>query len=410
MNLSDMATHICEQVGMNDTDDTSAAKMFLKRRLEMIWNTQLWRASIIEATMNIVSGVCDAANTIWIPTRGTMLLPKEFNSVMAVRQSGHAMNVSTLESFFRTDFDAVSQTGDPTLFQVLRPLAWEFNAQTDISASLETGISTNVRYTTDGISMTTATLTNGVTASDVLQIMNARLSAASSVASLFQSLASGTVQDTNTLIVTGAGQTDLNGTYTKTNDSLWTQTGGAGYTIRLLGSAWNFYAAFDIITIYYTTSATLFPTGPWTSGIGAAPVPTVAYGTTTGSVATTFATIAAGDFALPVRQRIRLTVIPNTDISLRIIGKTHCPELGDYDSVPINDAEPCLMAFARGDMLMRQRQHGKAKLAQQEGSALMAKLASSEAFQQASNHRIIPDSGFGEPTFNHPSHSMPFGY
>ena len=99
--------------------------------------------------------------------------------------------------------------------------------------------------------------------------------------------------------------------------------------------------------------------------------------------------------AFQTRQRIRLTSIPTLATTLRVLGKTACPVLGDYDDMPINNVEPCLLAFARGDMLLRQRQHGKAQIAQQEGAALLAQLQRSEAYQQAQNFRIMPDNGFG---------------
>jgi hypothetical protein len=97
----------------------------------------------------------------------------------------------------------------------------------------------------------------------------------------------------------------------------------------------------------------------------------------------------------PVHQRIRLTEAPQVSINLRVLGKGKCPILGPYDSAPITNAEPALMAFARGDLLLRQRQFGKAALAQQEGAALLKELVESEAFQQAGEFRIQPDAGFG---------------
>ena len=100
--------------------------------------------------------------------------------------------------------------------------------------------------------------------------------------------------------------------------------------------------------------------------------------------------------AFPIRQRVRLTALPTQAATLRVLGKTACPVLGDYDVFPINNVESCLIAFVRGDMLLRQRQHGKAQLAQQEGATLLAQLARSEAFQQASSFRIVPDNGFGD--------------
>src|SRR5579872_5757292 len=101
MTLTDLANHICEQCGMNDSDDVAAAQMFLQRRLEMIWNSQLWRCSLIEATLTInPDGSTTLADAVWIPARGTLLLPAAFESVIAVRADNHAINVASLESYF----------------------------------------------------------------------------------------------------------------------------------------------------------------------------------------------------------------------------------------------------------------------------------------------------------------------
>jgi hypothetical protein len=97
----------------------------------------------------------------------------------------------------------------------------------------------------------------------------------------------------------------------------------------------------------------------------------------------------------PMHQRIRLTEAPQVSVNLRVLGKGKCPILGAYDTAPITNVEPALMAFARGDLLLRQRQFGKASLAQQEGTALLKELTENEAFQQAGEFRIQPDAGFG---------------
>jgi hypothetical protein len=106
-------------------------------------------------------------------------------------------------------------------------------------------------------------------------------------------------------------------------------------------------------------------------------------------------TIMASCSLPPIHQRIRLTEAPTVSTNLRILGKGKCPILGPYDTPPITNVEPALMAFARGDLLLRQRQFGKAALAQQEGATLPKELVENEAFQQAGEFRIEPEAGFG---------------
>ena len=397
MNLSDLATHVCQLVGMFDTDDIAAAKMFLQRRLEMIWNTQLWRASLLEATMTIsTDGTVDLADTVWIPSRGTLLLPPEFDFVMAVRQSGHAMNVASLESYYRTDADFLSMTGDSTQFQVLSPLVWEFDDTNSILVLAEASDAAKVgalRYNTNGVSKTELSQAFGLSGMEVTvrQIFSLTKAATDSAVSVQQAL-------TNKLTVTSGGSGAWGGNYTQASNGNYVNDDDALWIISWSGTRWEMNEPGGDLNYYCSTL-----TGAWLPGIGDAPVPAVVY------QREEIISIEASKTSARPRQRIRLTSIPATEVGLRVLGKCECPTLGDYDVLPINNAELCLMAFARADMLMRQRQHGKSQLAQSEGAALLKQLADSEAFQQANNHRVIPDSGYGEASFSHyPGHSQPF--
>jgi hypothetical protein len=175
---------------------------------------------------------------------------------------------------------------------------------------------------------------------------------------------------------------------------------GAVYTLTI-GNAGELYylsgfTPAGVMTVggsFTAMAATYYLIGPQTNS-PAGPYPTLVV-TATLRTALTLFTLAATDTVSVPRQRVRLTAIPQLATTLRVLGKTTCPALGDYDEMPINSVESALIAFGRGDMLLRQRQHGKAQLAQQEGAMLLAQLARSEVFQQASSHRIVPDGGFG---------------
>lgn len=408
MNLSELAAHVCQLVGMNDTDDTAAAKMFLQRRLEMIWNTQLWRAAMLEATMTLgTDGTVDLADTLWLPSRGTLVLPPDMGSVLAVRLTGHTMNVATLESYYRTDADFLNMTGDPTQFQVLRPVVWEFENATKVQASGET---VSIAYSENGVTKKTASIAANAFLDDVLAIYSGTCSGGTG--------AIAPMEDTTTKVtVIDAGTSALNGVYEFTTNNgsglgirIWTNVSEPQYVLQSLdGLTW--YLTVNSQTHYTATQSIASDSPPLTGwgvngNLGAEPAPSLVQGAATSYDGLTF----DGSTSLRLRQRVRLTSIPTTEISVRVLGKMECPVLGDYDEPPLNNVEPCLLAFARGDMLMRQRQHGKAQLAQQEGAALLKQLADSEAYQQANSHRICPDGGYGEPSFNSPSHGSPFGY
>lgn len=416
MTLTDLASHICAQCGMNDTDDVSAAKMFLQRRLEMIWNSQLWRCSLIEATMTInPDGTCSLSNTVWIPQRATLLLPPEFESVLAVRQDGHKMTVASLESYYRTDIDWLNMTGDAFEFQILRPAVWEFASNTDVCVFTEGNPKnpTKLVTTQDGVSTSAfSVMPSGGVGTPMAQLL--RIDSASRQDSDYSENAQ--------FVVVGAdlGQTiDVENSGPGSAPELFfnqiPQQIAVGSLLRVKG----FYKEDSITPITWTGIVSSFDKGTGVVNIQRLNLPSdtsdnAAYGIM-GSITEVYLcswsyafTLNVGNNAAQNRQRIRLTVQPNLSVNLRVLGKTTCPILGDYDAVPINNAETCLMAFARGDMLLRARQNGKAQIAQQEGATLLQALARSEAFQQASNFKIQPEGGFGDDsTFMYPNSMHP---
>lgn len=450
MNLTDLANHICEQCGMKDTGDVSAAKMFLQRRLEMIWGTQIWRSSLIEGVMTVSpDGSCTLANTIWVPSRGTLLLPPEFNTVLAVRTSGHALNVASLESYYRKHDNPLDMSGDPTEFQLLKPIAWEFANNNNIIFCAEDATTTvKVSTTADSVTQIANTLTGLVNLStftiplptkgvvnSVQIIRNASADKAFNLYALNE--ASATLWPQATIQITIPASAVLCGwnvsptlkffivectnpdgstnrlyeatnmdSYAESNDQWDPWDGRSDIVLTLPIGCTN-----PVISLYNLVGEVIASAGGINSNTATIPagVSSILFNCTNNvfSFITTFGyslILSSTDGSCPTRQRIRLTSLPSIATTLRVLGKTNCPVLGDYDTMPINGVEPCLMAFARGDMLLRQRQHGKASMAQNEGTALLAQLARSEAFQQASHHRIVPDNGFGGDDCHGKSH------
>ena len=400
MNLTEMAAHVCEQVGMNDTDDTAAAMMFLRRRLEMIWNSQLWRVSLVEAVTTLATdGSSTLANVLWCPARGTVTLPTEFETLLAVRTDGHALNVASLEAYYRTDTNYLDMSGDPTEFQLLRDAVWEFNAATPVAAAVTSG-TIAVDYSTDNVSTIQATMSNSSQISPLIIFKATR--STDDPASLQP------IIGTTTWTAYNAGSPDANGIYTFISNNYlgvgirqWNAPNG--WTLQSFdGMSWALADAGSMLR--YTATGTTLNTPPnsgWVASFsgGAAPAPSAYMGTATSYPGLTFS-----DRTLQARKRFRLSATPTVAVTLRMLGKTRCPDVNDYDNLPITHAEPCVMAFARGDMLMRQRQHGKAQMAQQEGSTLIKQLAVLEAHEQAANHRIQPAEGFGGDTLHYCPH------
>ena len=390
MTLTDLANHICEQCGMKEAEDTSAAKMFLQRRIEMIWNQSLWRCSLVEATMTLnTDGTSTLADTVWIPSRGTLLLPTVMDSVLAVRQDSHSMNVASLESYYRRDDDALAAQGDPTEFQVLSPAVLENSLDIPIFINLDTA---NTSEVITSITLGDSTGTNIIRKSVSVSTTPNYLGTYKNVFSLSKPVITG-----NVLLQTGGVQ--ILNSYSQQIDFQMTDSDGGFYDYFLNPGEYS-PLVYKTITSFGVAGGTQqvcnvnFALITLTDVIPGFPsIPTF---TITQPNQSIIYTMEGALKTATKHPRIRLTSIPTAAVNLRVLGKSACPVLGDYDEAPINNAELCLMAFARGDMLMRQRQHGKAQLAQQEGAVLLKQLQDSESYQTANRHQIIPDGGFGD--------------
>lgn len=478
MTLTDLANHICTQCGMADSDDVSAAQMFLQRRLEMIWNSALWRDSLLEATLTInPDDTTTLADSYWISERSVLLLPAAIEKVIAARLNTNTLEAASLESYYRTDTDWLDYQGTPCEFQILKPVVMEWAAAQVLSAldtnaadgTANPAVVCNFSYSPDGVTITSGqcgpngqvgtalqlfSFNKPATQGDVLLQLNTPVSV-SGLTYTGSPQASATVNVTagqtysNTPGTNEAGVLLVNGTQTVTlaagaaatiiaqgnqlifkypnlipAGAVYGQGGqyqlnglsaGAPYVLRWGANEANVNPPDGLFTVNpgagqvtnfpptsNQQSYALFNSVNSQSGIPVTAEWYVAGGgalTATITNIATFATVMASCNNAAVHQRIRLTEAPQVAINLRVLGKGKCPILGPYDTVPITNAEPALMAFARGDLLLRQRQFGKAALAQQEGAALLKELVENEAFQQAGEFRIQPDGGFGSDNF-----------
>jgi hypothetical protein len=476
MTLTDLANHICTQCGMNDTDDVAAAQMFLQRRLEMIWNSALWRDSLLEATLTLnPNDTTTLADSYWISERSVLLLPSAIEKVIAARLNTNALEAASLESYYRTDTDWLDYQGSPYEFQVLKPVVMEWataqNVNVADSNAADTGanppISCNFSYSPDGVTINNGARAVNAAIGSALQLFsfskpatqgNVLLQLTTPV-SVAGDTYTGTPQPSATVNVT-AGQiytitpgANENGVLLVNGTQTLTLATGVAVTVTAQGATLVFQYPASLIPAnaqygaggsYAVASAVETYTVIWGANETAVGVPDQGEVNSTGAgtasvincpaplgftfvgtanqpvtamlfvgtfaalgspltaainLLTTFATVTASSNGAAMHQRIRLTEAPQVAINLRVLGKGKCPILGPYDTAPITNAEPALMAFARGDLLLRQRQFGKAALAQQEGAALLKELMENEAFQQAGEFRIQPDGGFGSDNF-----------
>lgn len=417
MTLTDLASHICTQCGMTDSDDVAAAQMFLQRRLEMIWNSALWRDSLLEATLTLnPNDTTTLADSYWISERSVLLLPAAIEKVIAARLNTNALEAASLESYYRTDTDWLDYQGTPYEFQILKPVVMEWAAAQMLSAldanaadiGANPALSFNYSLSPDGVTITNGTLSPSPGAAamgSALQLLSFSKPSTTGNVSLNVVTAGADLVPNGTVFpqYNGAGAlyVQVNGFTVGQQYQFTPGTYSDGSSILTKGAELNNPTPGDTVSGIFTATQTSYyicapaqPSNPPSPDSGAAVTDVIAPVTLAA-----FATVAAAGNNAPMHQRIRLTEAPAVAINLRVLGKGKCPVLGPYDTVPITNAEPSLMAFARGDLLLRQRQFGKAALAQQEGAALLKELVETEAFQQAGEFRIQPDAGFGGDQF-----------
>lgn len=414
MNLADLTSYICTKGQMVGTADIAAAKKFISKRYELIYNSYLWKDSL--AMVNVSVDPTNADNA-----EGIVFLPEDIERVVAVRTDDRSVRIHGIEDYYRVDFDRFNQTGTPYEFSLISPIwfVWRGYGGLKITstAASDDGKIVRVKWFDKAGRAYTQDLTINSTNPPTLL---------------------SSIVDTYGIFVSGAGTTEDNGAYAKMATPI---TGGLPRTTAyqqvsdpdryvfssetlndppVTGLGWIFgnYSDTPVQTDYYTNGAL---TDAYSLLDGAAPAPAiniankqtivvermfcpVLSGALTVSPiyddGATAYTIPAGSTQSPTYQRLRLFSIPNLAITLRVLGKRKLAPLNfDQEEPLIKNLDNCLMAFALGDLWARRRQMGKANMCYQEGAMLLQELAKLETIQAANNSRFIPDGGMGDPFF-----------
>src|SRR4051812_3260424 len=109
MTLAEMATYVCTKVRETDTAAIAACKLFLKQRLEVIYNAQLWRESVGMVEVDVDPTATDNAGLN--AAIGFVTMPSVVGTILAVRSSANEISPESPETFFRMDYDVFDQTG-----------------------------------------------------------------------------------------------------------------------------------------------------------------------------------------------------------------------------------------------------------------------------------------------------------
>lgn len=390
MTLKQLADFVCLKVNQQESEDKAACMGFLQRRLEMIWNDQLWKDSIVEYSVAIDPEAAYTPTSVYLPTKGVLLLPTEISRVLAVRTTERALRVARHEVYYRQDPDTFNATGVPLDFVLLSACVWEFDSNTHVSLfrsnEADNGsVSLDLLDTNNGTDIARTSVT--LTASETIVGEVERIDA------IIKATTSGTVSVRQRAGVTIRNDTDAVAYFT--TGSFWSKiTLAAGETGAFATPPTRLFAtALDGAAIL----AILAPTGDDTTIEGSVVWDGSAF-TYTKRCEDSIVTMAATDTTAALRQRIRMLETPEDATTVRVLGKRKCPRFSDdNDQPPVRGMDNLLIAMAQGDMLERERQYGKANLKFQEGVALLEQFKAAETIQQAHNQRIIPDSGFGDP-------------
>lgn len=402
MRLDEMADFICDKVNLTEDEDKTSAKGFLARRYEAIWNDQLWKDSLVDFTQTLASTGYTPAAT-WLPTKQVLLCPEIIDRVIGIRTGDRRLNVQSQEFYYRSDFDAFNQTGSVVEYFKMKPCVWEFDTAQDIFLERSSASDSKLIVTLDAVlGSVTSRLKPALTSSPDELGSYERIDSFSKKSSdgSVRIKAAGSCVVTNntgftTLFDMGPIADTLKG------------SGTAGLVSLADGESHTFtQAQLNTYLLAYANNTSVHPGGSF--ALGTDFNGTVVVGVGDAFVATdvgTAVTLAAEDTNAPRRVRVRLVGVPDNGTVVRVLGKAKCPGLADDSDEPvIQGIENCLLAFAQGDMLQKERQYNKANLCYTEAVALLERLKAIEVVQEANNKRFIPDDGYGNPydLWSHP--------
>jgi hypothetical protein len=114
MNLAQLASYVCSKVRATDANSIALCKSYLSARFQMIWDSELWRDSLVFVTTTL--DPANANNNFGLDSQGIWLLPPIADKVVAVRDHNRAYSVVSAEEYFQTDLDEFGVQGTAVSF------------------------------------------------------------------------------------------------------------------------------------------------------------------------------------------------------------------------------------------------------------------------------------------------------
>lgn len=150
MTLLDMANFVCAKVRQSDALAVTRCKEFLRRRYEMIYADQLWRASLYTHHFSVPNAlVLDfTPNITTTGEEGMYFMPELVDRVLAVRADDAQVDVIDELMLYRGSLNQYEEEGDATKFSILSPaIFWVASPNLDNMPAQFSGLDTNETLT-----------------------------------------------------------------------------------------------------------------------------------------------------------------------------------------------------------------------------------------------------------------------
>ena len=465
MNLGQIATAVGQRLGVDtsnsSTRDGAAVRSFLTIRHDQLYRAFLWKDSIIEFTLPINPATAYVPTANYMPTKGRVILPPIFQSVVAARFGFRSLKVERPMLFYRAHYYDFLNTGNVCEFELLSACVWEFDVTQNLILAIANAADAGQSVVMDTLQP------DGVSVlrSNVNLVYNGLTSNLSSdrVDSLIKPVTQGTVAldflapplftafpglaEATIISSTSITQTPQFYAYSNTG---YDANFVAGQTVRLIGFGLAPSPPPTQIPLQLTLTITSIATVGGMFGFYAVPqvvnntypIPPLSNGDlyftnetlSTGAsiyIGSNFLTkypvitLQATDLFAPKCQRIQLIAKPTTNNqtgnnNLSVLGKRTTPPFSADSDVPgINGLDGVLFALAYYDFKQRDEAGGTGDTAAALNEAVgprfltqgvpggfLGKLIEEEVIQAAYNCRIIPSTGFGgHDDFNGPAGS-----
>jgi hypothetical protein len=427
MNLLQIATLIGQRLGVDTSDpnsrDGAAVRGFVGLWHDIIYRSFLWKDSIIEYVLPIDPSVAYVPTSPYMPTKGHLILPSIFQNVLAARTSENKLDVQRPMIYYRVQPDSFTKSGTPLEFFLLSSCVWEFDTAQNLFLQAANNADNGTNVTLDELQPDGVTLTRSIVAAT-------NAGAAAGNTDRVDNLIKPETQGKVTLNITGLVAVNTAGdVYSYYAPGVYFQVIlasviGTDYTITpganeaggtLVNGAQNIQLAVGVPITVTAQTAELTFTNP-NGAVANQPLTAVI---TAPGIGAAIVTLQPADLSAPKCQRIRIMWTPAKATTVRVLGKRNTPPLSAETDIPgINGLDAILVAI--GYYMFKSRDEGGGTpdataalteavgpqfLAPAQGQpcgkpgGLLAQLIGVEVLQEANNSRILPDSGFGDPTY-----------